>query len=478
VNVDPAAVAILVGSIALLVGAAALISRSGRRLGPGPGAPVAPGSFGSPGADADPDPIAAYLDRMSGELTLPAADVAEVRAELADHLWDSVASLEAEGLDREAATREALGRLGPPAELGRQIRAAHQSTRRLLAGAGGGVFAAGGGFVLGYIGGGVVVTVLALGLYALVSGLAALGFHFPDLLQDSSGMGSNAILIGLTWAIAAWAATRYAARTSASVSHRTPRAVAALWALAGGLLFGWWSVFGLHGYQSWSVVAVELLIPVSAVAGAFVRTERGLFHAPRKVIAVGLIAFIILPLGLFAMAGTVTVSGSSAPQATSFQISDLHLDTVAPMAPAKWLGGDWAFRTSLDGSVKNSDGFEMVASLYSTDTQAEPTLALGAALANWKDVRFEAWHARSMEAPGPGGIDTGYSSPFTTKPAILESNSLQALFDFEHMRDAGSWWVVLTGVGPDGHRYRLDEFGFGNDTDFDGSVWDWLTAPQ
>jgi hypothetical protein len=246
--------------------------------------------------------------------------------------------------------------------------------------------------------------------------------------------------------------------------------------VAGGLLFGWWALFGLHGYQSWSVVAVELLIPVAAVVGAFVRIERRLPHARRMVIAVGLVVFITLPLGLFAVTGISISSGSQTPQASSWQISDLHLDTVAPMAPAKWLGGGWAFRTSL--VIKNSDDPEMLASLYSTETQAEPTLALGPALANWKDVRFEAWHALSMEAPGPGGIDTHYSSPFTTRPAILEGNSLRALFDFEHMRDAGTWWVLLTGVGPDGHRYRLDEFGVSDSTDFNGSAWDWLTAPQ
>ena len=471
------AIVVLGGTVAVLIGVAMLIRRSERRLGPGTGGASAPTA---PGASAQTDPIAAYLDRMTGELALPAADVTEVRAELADHLADSIAALEAEGLDRESAIREALGRLGPAAELGRQIRAAHQSTRRLLAGAGGGVFGAGGGFVVGYLAGGFIISALALGLYALGAGLAAVGLHLPDLLQDPHGLSRNTILIGLTWAIAAWAATRYAARTSASVSHRTPRAVAAVWAVAGGLLFGWWALFGLHGYQSWSVVAVELLIPVAAVGGAFVRIERGLPQARRIVVAVGLIALIVVPLGLglFAMASTSTSSGSQTPQATSFQISDLHLDTVAPMAPPKWLGGGWAFRTGLDGFVKNSDGFEMVASLYSTETQTEPTLALGPALAKWKDVRFEAWHALPMEAPGPGGIDTGYSSPFATRPAIIEGNSLRALFDFEHMRDAQTWWVVLTGIGPDGHRYRLDEFGYGDYTDFNGSAWDWLTAPQ
>ena len=92
---------------AFLIAAIWLVRRSERRLSVGPGepyAPIAPGSDGS-------DPISAYLDRMTGALALPAGDVAEVRAELIDHLQDSIVTLEAEGFEREAAIREAqIGR--------------------------------------------------------------------------------------------------------------------------------------------------------------------------------------------------------------------------------------------------------------------------------------------------------------------------------------------------------------------------------
>jgi hypothetical protein len=37
--------------------------------------------------------------------------------------------------------------------------------------------------------------------------------------------------------------------------------------------------------------------------------------------------------------------------------------------------------------------------------------------------------------------------------------------------------VVLTAVGPDGHRYRMDD-GQGGLSFFNGSAWDWLTAAQ
>jgi hypothetical protein len=463
------------GAVALVIGVLALMRRSERRLGPGPGAPSAPST---PGAGGTTDPVAAYIDRMSGELALPAADVADVRAELADHLNDSIATLEAEGMDRESAIREALGRLGPAAELGRQIHAAHQSTRRLLAGAGGGVFAAGGGFALGYLAGGFMVSALIIGLAAVTGVLAAVGLHLPDLLNDSHGLGGNAMIVVLATAIAAYAATRYAVRTSASVSHRTPRTVAAVWAVVGGLGFGWWALFGLHGYQTWYIVAAELLIPVAAVAGAFWRIERGLPQAGRAVLAMGLVAFIVLPLGLFAVAGAPSISVSSTGEATSFQMSDLHLDTVAPMAPTKWLPE--AEIISGDYAVDYASGLTVVtASRIGGPMQSTPdaTLPIQPLLSNWRDIRFEAWHAIPIEQEGPGGIDTHYTSPFAVQPATLQGDSLNASFLFQKYRNAGSWWVVLTAVGPDGHRYRLD-IGGGTSTDFSGTAWEWLTAPQ
>jgi hypothetical protein len=464
------AIVITCGVLVFLVAGIALIRHGERRLGNGSGAPSAPST---PTTGGGVDPIAAYLDRMTGALALPAADVAEVRAELTDHLQDSIASLEAEGMDRESAVREALGRLGPAAELGRQIHAAHQSTRRLLAGAGGGVFAAGGGFVLGYLAGGFMVSAVILGLAAVTGVLALVGLHLPDLLSDTHGLGGNAMIVVLATAIAAYAATRYAVRTSASVSHRTPRTVAVVWAVIGGLGFGLWALFGLHGYQIWYIVAAELWIPVAAVAGASWRIERGLPQAGRAVGAAGLVAFIVLPLGLFAVAGASSISVSSTGEATSWQMSDLHLDAVAPMAPTKWLPE--AEVISGDYTVDYASGATVVtASRFSPEPA---TLPIEPLLANWRDIRFEAWHAIPTEQEGPGGIDTHYSSPFAVQPATLQGDSLNASFPFQKYRNAGSWWVVLTAAGPDGHRYRLGDGNPGS-TDFNGSAWDWLTAPQ
>jgi hypothetical protein len=108
---------------------------------------------------------------------------------------------------------------------------------------------------------------------------------------------------------------------------------------------------------------------------------------------------------------------------------------------------------------------------------SNPAMSIAQFLKNWHEIRFEAWHALPLDEPGPGGIDTRYSAPLAIQPAVLSGNSLSAVFHFERLRDAGPWWVFLTAVGPDGHRYRLDD-GVGGNSFFNGSAWDWLTAPQ
>jgi len=458
----------LAGWGAFLIAAVALVRRGERRLSPGPRdfrAPISPDSGGS-------DPISAYLDRMTGELALPAADVAEVRAELADHLNDSIASLEAEGMDRETAVREALGRLGPPAELGRQLRAAHQSTRRLLAGAGGGVFAAGGGFVLGSLGGMALAIVIATLFAAVAAILGRIGVSLPDLNSRENGYAAISLLSSFIVAAGAAIATRYAVRTSAGLSRRAPRTVALFWAAAAVVAFGWWAIFSQRGLQSWPIVAGEFCIPLVAAAGALVRIERPMPHVGRWALAVVLVSVIVLPLLLFA--GTTT-SGSGL-QVEPWSPSDFNLDTVAPAAPAAWLPPDDIVESGVGDA--QAGPAEIDAQLISQSSATSGPLPIAAVLANWRDLRFEAWHSYPIgHNSGPVGIDTNYRTPFTVQPAVVEGDTLKAEFHFERLRDARSWWVVLTGIAPDGNRYRLGD-GTGDQTDFNGSAWDWLTAPQ
>jgi hypothetical protein len=457
--------------VALLILAVAgiwLDRKSEQRLGRGP----APASDHRPPASPAEDQVSAYLDRLGAGLALQAADVAEVRAEVADHLADSIAALQAGGLDHDAAIGEALTRLGSADELGRQLRRAHQSTRRLLAGAGGGVLAAGGGFLFGYMVGGVLIFAAALFLAGIASALATAGIRLPDLsFGDTSGQTSSAILRGLAVAAAAATGMRWAARTSAATSRRSPTTLAWVWAVVGGVGFGVLGLFGIRGYQNWPVVVAELCIPVAAVAGALVRIDRPLPHINGRIlaVAVAVVVAIAAPVVVYSAISTAGASPTEA-QAVAGQVYVPQLDSAVPPAPARWLPGG-IFADS--GTSGPSDGTAIYAHLAS-DNPAMPTSAI---MTNWRDLRLEAWHALPFENyPDPIGIDPAYTSPFEVQPAVVVDAAIQAVFHFERIRDVQSWWVVLTATGPDGHRYRLSDWS--GSSVFDGSVWDWLTAPE
>ena len=443
--------AYIAGFVALLVASVRLVRRSEPRLDGGQ-FPASPRASEIGAGDA----VAAYLDRMSGVLRLPAGDVAEVRAELSDHLADSIASLEAEGLDRERATREALARLGSADELGRHLRHAHQSTRRLLAGVGGGVVAGTGGVLLGYLGAMAVTVavalVLGLAVALLTALLTAIGVPFPDLTYDRTEMIAGSL------AIAAGTGTRFAIRTSAGLSRRTPRSMAVPWAIALGIGFSCLAVFGIRGPQGWPDVIVELCIPVVAVAAATVQIDRPMPHVGRWGVAIVVISVI----GIGFLFGAV---GSASPMWV--QTDDawyMHADIAGPMAPSAWLP-----ETGLSSRIGESgDGATQARCVLNTTTTPIAT-----ALANWHDIRGEAWHGTL----GLESLDTHYSSPFAIEPADIQNDAIVASFHFDLMRHAGAYWLFLTGVGPDGRRYVLSQGG-GGVASFYGSVWDWLTATQ
>jgi hypothetical protein len=458
----------LVLPILLAIGAVLVVRRSERRLGWRPGDDNWPDSI-----PTQTDEVSDYLDRVGSTLLLPAADVAEVRAELSDHIGDSILSLEAEGLDRDKAVRESLARLGSPTELGRQIRVAHQSTRRLLAGAGGGVFAAGGGFVVGYIEGFVVAYGLILVGLLCVELLTLVGVRVPNLMLDNSNIINSLIYPGV-FMVSAAQATRYAVRTSAGFSRRAPRSIAVFWAPASAIGFGWFVIFAMHGPMSWPGMFAYLCVPVVAFTAAFFRIERPMPHVGRNALLAGLGGFVIVALSFGLILG-VSTSGSSGSTTLSplntGQPPEPPRGNLPPEAPEAWVPQG----SIMGGGARSAD---TGGDLYSAITDQQAPVSMTKALTNWHDLRFEAWHWLVPNGPdGVFGVDTRYSAPAVILPAEVHTTWLQAIFHLNRLRDQGPWAVILTGIGPDGRRYVIADCGGGMNTQFNGSVWDWLTAP-
>jgi hypothetical protein len=357
-----------------------------------------------------------------------------------------------------AATREALARLGNPEELARQMRRAHQTTRRLLAGAAGGIFQAAVGAVEGYVAFGVVLfCFVVIGQASLRPAITFMTDHLPRIDQQGLATTSAFAAVG-----AAFAAGRRSVQELAARSRHTARQVGLPWAAGGFTVLAWVILFVNTAEQSWLVVPLELLVPFAFAAGVLVRMDRPLIprgrHFPPKV---GYAIVLGLPVLVVASAAVGATSPSN-PGGDAYSFNTSVLDRVAP-ATATTVA-------SFEGMVW---GQPLVQSSWTIDdTQT---------LAQYRDVRFEAWRGTLIPGEREDGMDYlpdyRYAGPFATSPAARDRSELLGSFDLSHVR-ATRWVIFLTGVGPDGVRYRLSGAMPPESvtTHFSGTVWDWLTA--
>jgi hypothetical protein len=299
--------------------------------------------------------------------------------------------------------------------------------------------------------------------------LTIVGVKPADLSSADGGQTVNSLLVAVGLLVGIVTAMRYAVRSFAAISRRRSLAFARSWGIVGVAVFGFLVIFVARGPQSWPAVVLELAAPVVALAAAVIRIERPIVRVTKwmagaaVVPIAGALLFAAVSIG---MGSVSVVDARSVPGSL-----DRHLDIVAPMAPAKWLPAGTDLGTAYGGDGQPGTIFAIASTLQA------PSPALESVLSQWHDLRFEAWHALSVSGI-VAGVDPSSSSPFDVQPVeSVDGVTLQARFHLDRFRDGNRWWVVLTGVAPDGVRYRLDDGG-GGTTTFYGSVWDWLTAPK
>ncbi len=401
-----------------------------------------------------------YLARVSAGLRLPEPYAGEVRDELAAHLADATETLIEEGLPQEQAEREAIARLGSPDVLADALRRTHQTRRRLLAGAAGGVWAAVGhgigGTILGYgllMAVALSIAVLAAVLNRLIRLDWSLDVSVPYQAWTTS-LAAGAMCVG------AFLGARRAVQATAARSLRSVRQIGPWWALGGTIVLGLWVLFILRMPLGWPAVAAVLLIPLSFAAGATVMIERpGPRIRVRHILLAAVVGFVlpvILLFGVTAQVGTTLSAIESEPYASADEMwRALHYDLIGRRPPddiavAFGAGGDFA-----DGG------------LVSPYRDVASTVNLSA----WHDFRFEAWR----RLPNDGRPDPNFGAPFATAPAELQGTRLQATLRVDRTPGVVYYGLVLTGVGPDGERYLLSGPN-GGQTVFVGTVWEWFSA--
>ena len=433
-----------------------------------------------------------FLAAVERKLILPQEIRAEIRAELADHLADTVAALEVEGSTQEKAIATALARLGQPEDLARQLTAAHRTTKRMLAGAAGGVWVAGWRAIEG------LLAFAGLALLILMTGAAIDGKFFPVVYDYWAGFGflgpagfsdfeapltATALICVLALA-PAFAAGRMGARAAARISRRSPGLVGLAWAIIGAAALLWFVLFWLRVAQSWVVVWLEMAIPVAFAIGALTSSVD---HVPLpRPWGRGLLWYVGLGLACAVVAGAAatwppanTGRDYRLPNQSQSLENALGYDRVAPMGTFQtcdptdvtqgmllW-NGTCSPLVGLDSAYDSPDGPPYV-------YHDRVLLSSPSALSGFSDLRLEIWRAVLLD--GDNAVDPAESAPYVVAPARVVGRDLEAYVDLSHVR-TNRWLVFPTGVGSDGKRYPLGwQWGIG--TTFSGAVWDWLAAPD
>jgi hypothetical protein len=408
----------------------------------------------------------AFLQRIADGLPFDEAETLDILRELAVHLADSTARLEADGLSRDDAERTALDRLGPPDRLAVELTRARRTPRRLLAAAGAGTWAAVSGVIYGYLFGVLILVVVSIGTVALAASAVHLfGGSWGSLLDNSAltllALGVGVYVAGLKVTSVVAARAGYHIRAARRVTT----------ALGGGLVAGY-ALVGWSGTLNWPDVAILLSLPAWFVVGAW-RSTAAAFPSRRWRLQIIGLMLVIVPLGL-------VLGASQRPQSSGGVWPASGVERIGLATPA-------AVAAAQDG-----DGGGMGGGIVSIGTIIRDP----AVLAGWRDLRVEAWRGTGPVGIDPNlmALDPAAQGPFAVGPVGFEApgqtprwawSSGDALPDGS-VRLSGSVridqspnvtlaWVAITGLGPDGRRYIINGPLF-DSASFNGTAWDWFAA--
>lgn len=391
-----------------------------------------------------------YLHDLAAAIPLPEGVREEVLEELAAHLTDTIADLEAQGRDPAAAEAEALRRLGSPAALGRDLARAHRGTDRVLAAAGGGVLAGLGAALPATFFAWILVVLVTI---VLMLAVRAAGAWLGLSLQLSTDAGWNTALTALGLNVGALLAGAAAVRGAARSGWRTADEVRFGVTVLGGALAALFSLVVVSQAQNWASVVTLVAVPVSFGVGARFDRLRG---PALSTVMLGLALGLLLALGL----GAVGSNGSSG-SAYSWDDATHGYGMVGPW----WQ--DWSTGQALDFPEAQFGWRETGVD------EVRVTAASPAVLAGFSDFRIEAWRA---EPPGDGWrLVPGQHAPFATADAVLEGSAVRGTIRFDGTPGVEWSQVLVTAVGRDGVRYIIAAGG-PEQTVFNGNVLSWFAA--
>ena len=383
-----------------------------------------------------------YLARVAASLRLPESDARDVIEELEGHIADSTAALMADGLSQEQAERNTLARLGAPDVLAGDLRRARQTSRRMLAAVGGGVWAATRSGTFGLLVG------AATALPALLLVATIVGLFLPSVLFLREPVAS-ASLIAWAWTIVAFLAAGAATRRIAVTARRPIADVRMPAAVLAAVVIGA-AVLLIPSMALDEMSAIVLLaIPLGGVLGALLATERGRpsrWLAPLAILVI-VFGFVVLPLALISAPGTLTATVTEGP-----------MTSVPPGFEAE---PAFEYPFSNGPMIHNQDG------------RYELEATVGPSNARLRDLRLEVW-ACALPCSEP---DAERTVLIGDAPASIANDRLTAAVVMNRYRYSGPIVAQLLGTDEGGVQHTL----FGPDVGeaaFVGRVIDWLLAPE
>lgn len=408
----------------------------------------------------DASALDSYLDEVAARLRLPDDLRDEVIEELATHLADATEEGVAKGLSLEASERRAVDRLGPSDALADRLRRTHQTTRRLFAAVGGGVWAAARDGVRGYIAG-LLFLLVAMSVWSV---LASTGIR----VQVWSDAASSTAIGGLlAWPAAWWAASGMVR----AVSAHSRRRIADVWPLVavGGVAVLAFVIVTVRADYDWPSAVIVGAIPLVFTLSAARLGRAGLVRPGAWdrlhgwVIVVAVLA-VVVAAGTGLLARGSTTDASAGPSA-------------APTTPeATW----------------TVNGYDRVATAWvgEADVYLEPSSVLAAGvpativvhgpstvLAGLRELTLEAWPA-SVHDDGISRwdpyVDPAATAPFATAPVL--GAGLPTAIAVHRDRDVRAYLLMLVGRDrASGERVLVGQPWFG-ETVFHGTLIDWLLA--
>jgi hypothetical protein len=390
---------------------------------------------------ADHDLVTAYLEALHDRLALPGDERAAAIEEIEAHIEESVSAAAEHGVEREAAERRALERLGAPGRLASDITDAHRLPGHALAAAGTAlrvsIKTGIGAYILAWAG--ILAVALAFGV-----ALAGLRKIFgPALLEADLSPATDGLMPAVVAMIVALALGNALVEPVAITARRSVGAVRiALIAVGVPIVAFVVLTMVTARWNPWSSVLMA-----SAPAWYALGVARsGRLPIPRVSFRGVLLTAIAIMAGGMALFTAVGGTGSVETFEDVGEPFDPNV-RYAAIGPFVDIENPPVVVDISDASHVWYQGPGPVPLARSATLRADAT-------DEWTQLRLEVWLGPEGELNGDA-LDPNATEPLAVAPMTRNGRHVNGALAFPPLPNRQFYYVAVTGIGTDGVRMQL-----------------------